>query len=96
LAIASLVISVGDRNSFSSPNCGFPGYPRFYLTISISFTITSILQNNFRWITGLSSTFIFAWMIVGAVSLWRVVDQLPGLGQRTSFAPSFSWFLVST
>jgi len=84
LAIASLVISVQDMETFSAPNCGVPGYPPLrqyifgtglaYLIISVSFTITSIMQNRagiFRFLSGISSTFIFAWMIVGAVSLWR-------------------------
>lgn len=79
-----LAFAVIDRNENASPTCGVPGYPPVrdwmfgtgisFIIIGVSFIITSILQNQagiFKWITGLSSTFLFAWAIVGAVSLGR-------------------------
>jgi hypothetical protein len=83
ISIASLVISVQDRTTNPVPNCGVTGSPPLreyllgtgisYLVISASFLIVSIKQNAsiFSFILGVSNLFLFCWMIVGCVSLWR-------------------------
>ncbi len=86
IGIASLVISTIDRNEHSSPNCGIPGYPPLRdwifgtgiasVIISVAYyymTFTDGKGNNtlYKWIALWAPLFIFIWMIVGAVSLWR-------------------------
>ena len=87
ITIASLVISVQDRHDNPSPNCGVGGHPPLrnyllgtgcgYLLIALAyyyltFTKSSSDSNSLpMWIASMSPIFVFAWMIVGAVSLWH-------------------------
>ena len=86
IGIGSAVVASIDGNDNRRPNCGIPGYPPLrnwlfgtaisYIILSATYclmTFTDGRANNslFKWVTSLSGTFLFAWMIVGCVSLWR-------------------------
>jgi hypothetical protein len=84
IGIASLVISIQDREENEEPNCGQGGSPPLrdylfgtgisYLVIALSFFISSGRKGRefplFSFILGFSNIFLFCWVIVGCVSLW--------------------------
>ena len=86
IGLTSFIVSIIDRNTHSVPNCGVPGYPPlrdWLLGAGISYTIISITYGymsltdgkgknaTFVWIALIGPLWLFIWMIVGCVSLWR-------------------------
>ena len=85
IVVASLEIVNAPGNWDSAVNCGYNGRPPLldyilgtgiaYLVIACAYGDVArrgiSARNCNKYVVILSNTFIFAWMIVGAVSLWR-------------------------
>eukprot|EP00918_Siedleckia_nematoides_P089550 GHVU01196835.1.p1 GENE.GHVU01196835.1~~GHVU01196835.1.p1 ORF type:complete len:153 (+),score=4.95 GHVU01196835.1:223-681(+) len=85
LGIACLIISVQDRDANPIPDCGMWGSPPLreyllgsgcaYLILAVAYVIIAAVGDKVAWfgmIIGiLANIFLFSWMVVGSVSLWR-------------------------